>query len=261
MNKIHIIVIVFFLAGVQTRGEGPVLDAIHELEQMLESNPSISERKKATAAFYAKLEKIKPKALLAGLRARPEYFNIAYGEINNNIGSELSDLLFRESLKIEKFYGDRGAPGHKCLFAGKYTLKRFSLDWNNARLSSLQEAFLDPFFRSRFESLFGNIITAGSPEKRNAAEKRAVSFLDNFNYRPWRETLETASKKEPAASNVDESTPYTNRDIDVQGGSSAELITREDNAKPSSQSWFVGGVIGIAAVILIFILIKRGCTS
>ena len=263
MNKYFLICFLAFTAqgfSAQNDTEQGVKSAIEELRAVLRSNPSADEESAAEKVFFKKIESLTANQSLNTLLRENQYFNTAFGQITDEIGSRFSDRLFQASLVRDDFYNPTSGP--ETILANNYLKKRFDLKLDEKIQSALFGAFVDSKFLNELNHQFKTIIFADSEDKKLEAEGKTISFLENYKYRPWMEVLEEKQnrviKRNGVSKNEIETTnghpseskhnSYSKTNIADKGGHSQE-----------SSSWFGWwwGVIGIMVTALSIYFLKK----
>lgn len=216
--------------------------------------------------FYKKIESLGPDVSLEPLLQGEFnlYFYNAFSEINNNVGTILSDRLFHASLNRNDFY-EMNTPGIVLIAnAYEYLEKRLELKLQPETKTGLQGAFVDPAFLKNLSFHFNSIIEAKSKDEKLKAESKTVSFLGNYHYRPWWDVLEEirqeknrANKKKSALENIPKAPAdeirLERRDLSLKPKAENE---RDNPNKPSNLHWLLWGVFAMLVGITLIYFVR-----
>ena len=149
-------------------------------------------------------------------------------------------------------------PGHQCSLARNYLLDRFDLDYRDPRVRGLFDAFIDPKFLDQLSNIFQAIIDAESEEDKKEQERRAVDFIQTYEYKHWTELLGYDLEQQPSRRPITlpaeiDPTPPSRRDA---AGADHAPPTAETPAS-RKRSWALWTSLGVLILALGTYLIRR----
>jgi len=266
MNRIAIFlsIIVFTsnVCGQRESDDDAIRAAIHELVEIFKGEATDSEKNLATIDFYERIRSRGDFVSLDALRENRSYFNVAFGHTLKDNGSILADRIYCEALRIPDYFAAGGKlggrPGHQCNLATNYLLDRFDLDYRDPKIDGLFDAFIDPKFLDQLSNIFQAIIDAESEEEKKEQERRAVDFIQTYEYKHWTELLGYDLEQQPSRrpitlpAEIDPTKP-SRRDA---AGADHAPPTVETPPSPT-RSWALWTAIGVLTLAVGTYLIRR----
>lgn len=239
-----------------------IREATNDLVEFMKTGPLPSAEQKAVAEFYERIRSRGDFVSLDALLENRYYFNVAFSHTLKDNGSVLSDRIYCQALRIPDYFADGGKagemPGHQCNLAKDYLLDRFDLDYRDPRVRGLFDAFIDPKFLDQLSNIFQAIIDAESEEEKKEQERRAVNFIQTYEYKHWTELLGYDLEQQPSRRPITlpaeiDPTPPSRRDA---AGADHAPPTAETPAS-RTRSWALWTSLGVLIVALGTYLIRR----
>lgn len=239
-----------------------VREAIHELVEVWKSEATQSEKDLATIDFYERIRSRGDFVSLDALSENRNYFNVAFGHTLKDNGSILADRIYCEALRIPDYFAAGGKlggrPGHQCNLATNYLLDRFDLDYRDPKIDGLFDAFIDPKFLDQLSNIFQAIIDAESEEEKKEQERRAVNFIQTYEYKHWTELLGYDLEQQPSRRPITlpaEIDPTQPSRRDAAGADHAPPTAETPASR--KRSWALWTSLGVLIVALGTYLIRR----